>query len=189
MGLVENENLFQLPLLHYWCGTVGTGRTEPMGASLEEQCPELRPEQSRRVVEGMARVLKQAGYRLTQPRLAVLKVLQKNNGYLSPAEIYERGRALYPSLGLVTVYRTLEMLDELGLVRRVHGRGDCHGYARADSASGHYLLCHQCGQVAEFPCEGMEGIIEAVQRQSGFTVEEHLLELVGLCPICQADGE
>ena len=135
-------------------------------------------------VKEMAQALRQAGYRLTQPRLAVLQVLQENSEYLSPTEIYERGRTLYPSLGLVTVYRTLETLDRLGLVRRVHGRGNC--YARAHSTSGHYLLCHQCGQIAEFPCEGVEGIIEAVQQQSGFTVEEHLLELVGLCPACQS---
>jgi len=136
-------------------------------------------------LEGMVQALRQAGYRLTQPRLAVWQVLQESNGSLSPNEIYEQGRALYPSLGLVTVYRTLETLGGLGLVRRVHGRGNCHGYARANSASGHYLVCHQCGQVTEFPCEGMEGIIEAVRRRSGFTVEEHLLELVGLCPACQ----
>jgi Fe2+ or Zn2+ uptake regulation protein len=163
-------------------------------ANPEEQCPEPCPEQSRRAVEGMVQALRQAGYRLTQPRLAVLQVLQENKAYLSPAEICERGRALYPSLGLVTVYRTLEMLDELGLARRVHGRGNCHGYARADSASGvgaasatcgHYLVCRRCGQVTEFPCQGMGGNIEAVQRQSGFIIEEHLLEMVGLCPACQ----
>ena len=137
-------------------------------------------------LEEMAQALREAGYRLTQPRLAVLQVLQENSRYLSPAEIFERGRALYPSLGLVTVYRTLEMLDKLGLARRVHGRGNCHGYARADNAGGHYLVCRRCGQVTEFPCEGMEGIIQAVQKQSGFTVEQHLLELGGLCPACQS---
>jgi Fur family ferric uptake transcriptional regulator len=137
-------------------------------------------------LEEMARAVQEAGCRLTQPRLAVLQVLQENSRYLSPAEICERGRALYPSLGLVTVYRTLELLDELGLARRVHGRGNCHGYARADSASGHYLVCRRCGQVTEFPCEGMREIIEIVQQRSGFTVEEHLLELGGLCPACQS---
>jgi Fur family ferric uptake transcriptional regulator len=137
-------------------------------------------------LEEMAQALREAGYRLTRPRLAVLQVLQENSRYLSPAEICECGRALYPSLGLVTVYRTLEMLDKLGLARRVHGRGNCHGYARADSASGHYLVCRRCGQVTEFPCEGMRGIIEAVRQQSGFTIEEHLLELGGLCPACQS---
>ena len=157
--------------------------------SLEGRCPGGSTGSPQRPVEGMAQALRQAGYRLTQPRLAVWQVLQENSGYLSPAEICERGRALYPSLGLVTVYRTLEMLDELGLVRRVHGQGNCHGYARAKSTRGHYLLCQQCGQVVEFPCEGMEGVIEAVRQRSGFTVEEHLLELVGLCPVCQSSGE
>jgi Fe2+ or Zn2+ uptake regulation protein len=136
-------------------------------------------------LEEMAWTVREAGYRLTQPRLAVLEVLQENSRYLSPAEICERGRALYPSLGLVTVYRTLELLDELGLARRVHGRGNCHGYARANSASGHYLVCRRCGQVTEFPCKGMREITETVQQRSGFTVEEHLLELEGLCPACQ----
>jgi Fur family ferric uptake transcriptional regulator len=137
-------------------------------------------------LDEMAQALREAGYRLTRPRLAVLQVLQENSRYLSPTEICERGRALCPSLGLVTVYRTLEMLDKLGLARRVHGRGNCHGYARADSVSGHYLVCRRCGQVTEFPCEGLEGIIEAVQQRSGFAIEEHLLELEGLCPTCQS---
>lgn len=162
--------------------------------SLEDQCPDGSLRQNsgqatgspQQLVEEMAQALREAGYRLTQPRLAVLQVLQESNGYLSPAEICERGRALYPSLGLVTVYRTLETLEGLGLVRRVHGQGSCHGYARANSASGHYLVCHRCSQVVEFPCEGMERVIETVRQQSGFTVEEHLLELVGLCPVCQS---
>ena len=157
-------------------------------ANLEGRWPDGSTGSPQRLVEGMAQALREAGYRLTQPRLAVLRVLQENNGYLSPAEIHEHGRALYPSLGLVTVYRTLEMLDKLGLARRVHGRGNCHSYARANSASGHYLVCHRCSQVIEFPCEEMEGAIEAVRQQSGFTVEEHLLELVGLCPACQSSG-
>lgn len=138
-------------------------------------------------LEEMAQTLRGAGYRLTQPRLAVLQVLQENSRYLSPTEICERGRALYPSLGLVTVYRALETLDGLGLARRVHGRGNCHGYARANNISGHYLVCRRCGQVTEFPCEGMEEIIETVRQRSGFTVEEHLLELVGLCSACQSE--
>ena len=74
-----------------------------MGASLEERCPDGSTGSPQRPVEGMAQALRHAGYRLTQPRLAVLQVLQENNGYLSPAQIHERGRALYPSLGLVTV--------------------------------------------------------------------------------------
>ena len=71
----------------------------------------------------MAQALSDAGYRLTQPRLAVLQVLTENDAGLSPEAIYDQGKAIYPSLGLVTVYRTLDLLTELGLVRRVHSEG------------------------------------------------------------------
>lgn len=134
--------------------------------------------------EAMARALSEAGYRLTQPRLAVLQVLLDNDEYLSPYEIYERGKTHYERLGLVTVYRTLQILSALDLARRVHTKGHCHGYARA-GADKHYLVCRGCGQVVEFPCPGMDLLVESAQQQTGYLVEEHLLELAGLCPDCQ----
>jgi Fur family ferric uptake transcriptional regulator len=132
----------------------------------------------------MAQALHQAGYRLTQPRLAVLRVLWESTEELSPLGIYERGRAIYERLGLVTVYRTLEILDELGVARRVHTHGRCHGYARADGDQ-HYLVCRCCGTIIGFPCEGLDPLIANVQERTGFTVDAHLLELTGLCPKCQ----
>jgi Fur family ferric uptake transcriptional regulator len=133
----------------------------------------------------MARALRQAGYKLTQPRLAVLYVLQEADEYLSPLDIHQRGQETYARLGLVTVYRTLEILDELGVARRVHAGAHCHGFARA-AGDKHYLVCRACGHVSEFPCEGLDPLVESVQHKTGYLVEEHLLELVGLCPDCQA---
>jgi len=132
----------------------------------------------------MARTLRQAGYRLTQPRLAVLQVLQENREYLSPQEIHRRGKEVYQGLGLVTVYRTLAILDELGLARRVHTKDHCHGYAQAEGDK-HYLVCRCCEQVVEFPCAGLENLIETVRRRTRYTIDAHLLELTGLCPGCQ----
>jgi Fur family ferric uptake transcriptional regulator len=134
----------------------------------------------------VARTLREAGYRLTRPRLAVLKVLQDNDEGLNPEEIYRQGKAVCASLGLVTVYRTLELLTKLGLVRRVHSEQRCHSYAIA-GADRHYLVCKGCHRVTEFPCEGLDGLIEGVRRQTGYTITKHLLELSGLCPDCQAD--
>ncbi len=133
----------------------------------------------------MAQALRDAGYRLTQPRLAVLQVLDENDAGLNPEAIYDRGRAIYPSLGLVTVYRTLDLLAELGLVRRVHSEHRCHSYASAGTDR-HHLICAGCHRVTEFPCNGLDALIEAVRQQTGYTVTEHLLELTGLCPACQA---
>lgn len=133
----------------------------------------------------MVQALRAAGYKLTQPRLAVLQVLQQSNAQLSPMDIYERGRTIYSRLGLVTVYRTMEILDELGMARRVHTHGRCHGFARAGEDK-HYLVCRDCGHVSEFSCDGLEGLIAAVQQRTGYVVDEHLLELIGLCPDCQS---
>jgi Fur family ferric uptake transcriptional regulator len=133
----------------------------------------------------MAQALRQAGYRLTQPRLAILRVLEENDAGLSPDEVHQQGKATCASLGLVTVYRTLDLLDELGLVRRVHSEQRCHGYASAGTDR-HHLICQGCRRVIEFPCEGLDGLIESVRQQTGYTITNHLLELSGLCPDCQA---
>jgi Fe2+ or Zn2+ uptake regulation protein len=133
-----------------------------------------------------AQALRQAGYRLTQPRLAILQVLERNDAGLSPDEIHQQGQGICASLGLVTVYRTLELLTELGVARRVHSEQRCHGYALA-GARRHYLICEKCHRVVEFPCAGLDDLIESVRQQTGYIITEHLLELSGLCPACQAD--
>jgi Fur family transcriptional regulator, ferric uptake regulator len=132
----------------------------------------------------MAQALREAGYKLTQPRLAVLRVLAENDAGLNPEAIYAHGKTIYPSLGLVTVYRTLELLAELGLVRRVHSEHRCHSYASA-RVDRHYLICEGCHRVVEFPCHGLEALLESVRQQTGYTINAHLLELSGLCPECQ----
>ena len=132
----------------------------------------------------MTQVLRQAGYRLTQPRLAILQVLEENDEGLSPEEVHQQGRAICASLGLVTVYRTLDLLTELGLVRRVHSEQRCQGFASAGSDR-HYLICEGCHRMIEFPCHGLEALIESVRQQTGYTINAHLLELSGLCPECQ----
>jgi Fur family ferric uptake transcriptional regulator len=132
----------------------------------------------------MAQTLRKAGYRLTQPRLAILQVLQENDEGLKPKEVRRQGKTICPSLGLVTVYRTLDLLAELGLVRRVHSEQRCHSYASAGSDR-HYLVCNGCHRVVEFPCDGLEAVIEGVREHSGYTISDHLLELSGQCPNCQ----
>ena len=134
--------------------------------------------------------LRAAGYRLTQPRRAVLRVVAEATQALTPAQVHEQARAHYPQVGLVTVYRTLELLAELGLVRRFHTEGGCYGYVPvAMGTAGHHLVCTSCHQAVEFPCTGMEETLAEVERLTGFSIQEHWLELFGLCPACQAREE
>jgi Fur family ferric uptake transcriptional regulator len=136
-------------------------------------------------LEEQAEVMRRAGYRLTEPRKTVLRVLAAAHGFMDAAAILESGRLIHPHLGRVSVYRTLDLLTELGLARKVHAADDCHSYARADLLEGHYLVCERCGQITEFPCEGLDEMIKSVTQRYGFSVHGHLLQLEGLCPSCQ----
>jgi Fur family ferric uptake transcriptional regulator len=133
----------------------------------------------------MAQGLRDHGYKLTAQRLAILEVIQEGSEHLTPEEVLQRGCRIYPGLGLTTVYRTLELLSELGFVRRVHLGKGCHAYARVKERGGHHLVCQSCHRVVDFPCFGLGELVEEMGRRTGFTVESHLLELAGLCPKCQ----
>lgn len=136
--------------------------------------------------EHVAAQLRQAGYRLTGSRKAVIRTLFEAEDWLSPEQVHENARRIWKPLGLVTVYRTLTLLAELGFVRRVHSDDRCLGYARTELEHGHYLRCSSCHQAVEFPgTEDLSPLIARVSRSTGFEIRDHLLELVGLCPTCQ----
>jgi Fur family ferric uptake transcriptional regulator len=126
------------------------------------------------------------GHRVTAPRRAVIETLEQADGWLSPELILAQARVHCPRLGLVTVYRTLALLSEFGYVRRIHLDGSCSGYARAGLGHSHHLVCRSCQQVVAFPgMDDLSHLIESVQEETGFQVEDHILELLGLCPACQ----
>ena len=133
----------------------------------------------------MAKTLRQAGYRLTQPRLAVLQVLQQTGEGLSPEEVLRQGRAICESLGLATVYRTLDLLTRMGFARRIHTQDGCRGYAAANLGHRHHLICRQCGAALEFAGCDLSPLLARVSSETGYVVEDHLLELVGVCPGCR----
>jgi Fur family ferric uptake transcriptional regulator len=137
------------------------------------------------VEESITYQLSQAGYRITQPRRAVIRVLLEDEGYSCPAEVRDRARTHCPTVGLVTVYRTLDLLTKLGFVRRIHAGDGCHGYAIASLGHRHHLVCRRCGATVEFDGCDLSTFLAQVTQETGYTVEDHLLELVGLCSMCQ----
>jgi Fur family ferric uptake transcriptional regulator len=133
--------------------------------------------------------LADVGCRITAPRRAVMQVLMQTEAPLSPQEVFERGGAIHQKLGLVTVYRTLNLLAELNLVRRVHREDGCHGYLPASPGHRHALICLDCGRAVEFPGgDDLHALIERVEMGTGYRVDDHLLQLFGLCPDCQETG-
>jgi Fur family ferric uptake transcriptional regulator len=130
--------------------------------------------------------LNQKGLRLTHPRKVVMSILEAAQVPLSPQSIYQRAVDGEEDIGLVSVYRTLDLLTELALVRRVHGRDDCHGYVLASPGHHHHLVCRECERAIEFTGgDDLSALLERIQSQTGFQVDGHLLQLYGLCPECQ----
>jgi len=129
------------------------------------------------------------GLRLTHPRRVVLSILEQANVPLSPQSIHQRSQEAHEDIGLVSVYRTLDLLIELGLVRRMHGSGGCQGYVYASPGHTHHLICQKCDKVIEFSgtCD-LEALIHRIELQTGFKIDGHLLQLHGLCPECQKEN-
>ena len=126
-----------------------------------------------------------AGHKLTPPRRAVLQVLDESHEHLSHSEILERGQAIYPALGRATVYRTLELLNSLGVVRPIYlGASQSVCFTRADGAH-HHLICSDCGQVIEFDECILDQLQESLSERLNFQIRGHLLEFYGRCDRCQ----
>ncbi len=126
------------------------------------------------------------GYRLTDPRRAVVEIIASSERVLSPYEVYELARERYPKIGLVTVYRTVEKLEQLDLIQRVHQPSGCQAFVAAFSGHQHLLICEGCGRVEFFSGEGerMEALMASVGRESGFHIRDHWLQLFGRCSEC-----
>ncbi len=129
--------------------------------------------------------LQNNGYRLTAPRRAVVEIIAGSQHVLSPFDVFERARQRYPSLGLVTVYRTVEKLEELGLIQRVHQPSGCHSFVSASNGHQHLLICEACGRVEFFSGDRMDALMSTVGRESGYQVHDHWLQLFGVCTECQ----
>jgi Fe2+ or Zn2+ uptake regulation protein len=125
------------------------------------------------------------GYRLTNARKAVVETVVATTSALNPLEVYEQAKSTCPSLGLVTVYRTLEKLEELNLIQRVHQPGGCNAYLPHADGHQHLIICQQCGKAMYFEGDNLEAFFERVAGEHGFTVREHWLQLFGVCAECK----
>ena len=135
--------------------------------------------------ESIFQQLSEAGYRITRSRRAVIRALQEDEGHASPAAVHARAKDFCPTVGLVTVYRTLDLLTDMGLARRIHSDNGCQGYALASHGHHHHLVCRNCGATHEFEGCDLSPLLQRVSKETGFRIESHLLELAGLCAACQ----
>jgi Fe2+ or Zn2+ uptake regulation protein len=135
------------------------------------------------------RRLKAAGKPVTPQRKLVVDILSQARGHLDASEIYQRGRRRDARLSLATVYRTLNVLKEIGVVRELHLDDEHHHYEldRPDKHS--HLVCLGCGRVIEVDSAAFAEAAQAAGEAYGFAVSSTQVELTGYCAACAPSGE
>ena len=131
--------------------------------------------------------LRQHGHKLTPQRRVVIQAIASNQKHLTPAAIYERVHQAQPNIGLVTIYRTLEILVRLKLICELHAGDSYRSYTISAPGHHHHLICSNCGKVVDFPGCELEEAQQSLSKQTGFRIDEHLLEFIGLCQACQKE--
>ena len=129
--------------------------------------------------------LAELGYRLTPQRMLVLAAIENSDGHISAEEIYAQVVAKYPHVNISTVYRTLDLLKRLGLVTETDMGGGRVRYHPAVKGHHHHLICSNCGLVIDFTNCDLKEVEQDLFKETGFRIDGHLLEFIGLCQTCQ----
>jgi len=133
--------------------------------------------------------LRQAGLKVTLPRLKILEILERTaNRHLSAEEIYKRLIELHEDIGLATVYRVLTQFEAAGLVARHHFENGMAVFELNQGAHHDHIVCMDCGHVEEFVDTDIEARQDAIAQRLQFSIQEHSLVLYGRClrPNCPA---
>lgn len=128
-------------------------------------------------------------YRVTWQRWAVAAhIALKGDRLFTVDELYRSLKEQYPDIGLTTVYRTLDLLVDLGVIDRVHVEdGQARYCLRApDNASRQRLICESCGTAFDIDVERLHPLLKAAADREGFSVSRHELNVYGTCARCRA---
>jgi Fur family transcriptional regulator, ferric uptake regulator len=132
--------------------------------------------------DDLVAALRAAGLRATGPRRAVCEVIASQHGeHLTAATILERVEG---QVDQATVYRTLDALEQAGVVSHTHLGHGPSVYHLADDPAHHHIVCSRCGEAVELPPSDLAGAIEAVASRTGYQVEPGHFALSGVCPRC-----
>lgn len=138
-------------------------------------------------VNQIVQQLRVKGYRLTPQRMAIFRALAESDRHPSAYDLYEQLKADYPMLGLATVYKTLELLEEMGEVT-LTGVGDGNRYE--PNRHPHVnLVCTRCGRIQDLLDPLVEQLQSQVSLRSGFNIQGARVEYYGVCPACQGEGQ
>jgi Fur family peroxide stress response transcriptional regulator len=134
--------------------------------------------------EKIADTIRMSGHRATPQRVAIYEALWKAGSHPSVSDIHEYAIKTDPSISLATVYKTLQLFSEIGLVREMGSRD---GSTRYDPDTDFHinLVCTKCGKVEDFDCVSIDKIAPNLEDQAGFQAQSYNFEVRGLCSSCK----
>ena len=130
-------------------------------------------------------LLQKEGYRLTPQRMMVFDALNSVEGHVSVEEIYTQVQARYPYANISTIYRTLELLKELGLVTEIDIGDGRIRYHPLEKGRHHHLVCTNCGKMMDLPESIINPLETVLARDYHFRADLKHLAVFGLCADCQ----
>jgi Fur family ferric uptake transcriptional regulator len=130
--------------------------------------------------------LKDAGLKVTMPRIKVLRILEEQHSeHLSAEDVYKLLLEQGEDVGLATVYRVLTQFESAGLVKRHNFEGGFAVFELSDGEHHDHLVCTKCGLVEEFIDDMIELRQTEIAKSHNFQITDHILNIYGLCPNCQ----
>lgn len=140
-------------------------------------------------IEKLKRNLKGKGYKLTPQRRAIVDIIIQNSGsHLTTEELYDLVKTECPEIGLATVYRTVQLLEELGVVSKLDLNDGCYRYelVREDeNHQHHHLICSHCGKVIEVQGDLLEVLEHEIESKYDFKIKNHSVKFYGVCSECK----
>jgi Fur family transcriptional regulator, ferric uptake regulator len=142
-------------------------------------------------VENVLTFLSQQGYRVTEPRRAILERIVRYMQPFGVEQLYQDLGGVGGPIGRATVYRTVDLLLADNWLARVHwspskdAARDEHAYVPVEQGHQHQLICRNCGSVATFEGCEIDTLLGGLARRLNFRVDSHWLEISGLCQMCQ----
>lgn len=129
--------------------------------------------------------LHQHGMRMTPQRQLVLDAVRELE-HATPEQVCRRVRHTAPTVNITTIYRALDLLEELNLVRHTHLGHGAPVYS-VDEHEHVHLVCHRCGAVTEVPCDSLHGLARQLDERYGFLLDASHLALSGTCVDCRTN--
>lgn len=147
------------------------------------------PKLSSSDIEKLKNNLKEKGYKLTPQRRAIVDNIIKNEGsHLTTEELYDLVKKECPEIGLATVYRTVQLLEDLGVVSKLDLNDGCYRYELVhedENHHHHHLICSDCGKVIEVQGDLLEVLEHEIESKYDFKIKNHSVKFYGICNECK----